>query len=69
MVYPSETQVRRQWSTLQEEKEDIKKAIRSELREHAIWHAISAFWFIKWKSYVDFDDVMPEYRDKEVNFI
>lgn len=59
--------VNRGFSSLQEEKETIKRALQTTPTERSIWHPIAMSWFIKWKMYVNFDDTLPEPRDpKEV---
>lgn len=53
--------------TLQDEKADIKKALRHPFSEGAIWQPLAIPWFEKWKTYVNYDDEVPEPRAKEVS--
>lgn len=52
--------------TLSEEKADIKRAMKTPFQEGAIWQPMALSWFEKWKTYVNYDDEVPEPRDKEV---
>ena len=51
---------------MSEEKADIKRALKTSFQEGAIWQPIAISWFDKWKNYVNYDDEVPEPRDKEV---
>jgi hypothetical protein len=53
--------------SLSEEKADIKRALKTSFQEGAIWQPIAISWFDKWKNYVNYDDEVPEPRDKEVS--
>ena len=52
--------------SLQDEKDQIKRALQSTPSERTIWHPIAMSWFLKWKNYVNFDDAVPEPRDAKV---
>jgi ubiquitin C-terminal hydrolase len=52
--------------TLSEEKADIKRAMKTPFQEGAIWQPMALSWFEKWKTYVNYDDEVPEPRDKEL---
>lgn len=53
--------------SLSEEKTEVKRGLKTPFQEDAIWQPIALSWFEKWKTYVNYDDEIPEPRDSEVN--
>ena len=41
------------------EKNEVQRAIRSELIEGEIWQVIAMDWFTKWNLFVDHHDLLP----------
>jgi hypothetical protein len=56
----------RVWRTIDEERRDVKRSLGTQFMENQVWQPIATGWFEKWKVYVNFDEDVPEPRDKEV---
>lgn len=66
MVGQQAEQALRAWKTLEDEKKAVKRAMDTIPIEGTVWQPIALGWFLKWKTYVNFDDEVPEPRDQEV---
>lgn len=54
--------------SLADEKADIKRGLKTSFQEGAVWQPIAISWFEKWKTYVNYDDEVPEPRNKDVRY-
>lgn len=53
-------------TTLEDEKQTVKRGLSASMHEGAIWQPIAMEWMRRWKLYVNFDVDGPDMRENEV---